>query len=686
MTVSSLDSRSINTIRFLSVDAIQKANSGHPGLPMGAATMAYTLWQRYLKHNPADPKWPDRDRFILSAGHGSMLLYSLLHLTGYPLSLEEVKGFRQWGTLTPGHPESHLTPGVETTTGPLGQGISNAVGMAIAEAHLAARYNRPGFDIVDHYTYVLIGDGDLMEGVSFEACSLAGHLGLGKLIALYDDNRICLSGSTVLSFSENVLDRFQAIGWHVQEVKNGEDLAEIGKAIEQAQKETGRPSLIKVRTTIGHGSPHKQGTSEAHGSPLGADEVKATKAALGWPTEPDFLIPDDVAAHMRSALVRGGEAEEKWNKRLQEYAVAYPVECREFQRIQSGVLPEGWDKDFPQYAADAKGVATRKASETMLQLLASRIPELMGGAADLNPSTFTWMKNQGDFQSTEAPAEGIQGAVGGPWGYIGRNIHFGVREHAMGSIVNGLLLHGGFRSFGSTFLVFADYMRPAVRLSAIMKIPAIWVFTHDGIGVGEDGPTHQAVEHYAALRAIPNLLFLRPCDANETVYAWKTALENNSRPTVLALTRQNVPTMDRTKYASAAGLLRGAYLLNPLPAGQLPDMILIASGSEVSVILAAEALLAQKSYRVSLVSMPSWELFREQSQEYRDSVLPPGVKTRIAVETGISQGWHEWVGEQGGVQALDGYGASAPGPLLMKKFGFTPENVAARAEELFKKN
>lgn len=686
MTVSSLDSRSINTIRFLSVDAIQKANSGHPGLPMGAATMAYTLWQRYLKHNPADPKWPDRDRFILSAGHGSMLLYSLLHLTGYPLSLEEVKGFRQWGTLTPGHPESHLTPGVETTTGPLGQGISNAVGMAIAEAHLAARYNRPGFDIVDHYTYVLVGDGDLMEGVSFEACSLAGHLGLGKLIALYDDNRICLSGSTVLSFSENVLDRFQAIGWHVQEVKNGEDLAEIGKAIEQAQKETGRPSLIKVRTTIGHGSPHKQGTSEAHGSPLGADEVKATKAALGWPTEPDFLIPDDVAAHMRSALVRGGEAEEKWNKRLQEYAVAYPVECREFQRIQSGVLPEGWDKDFPQYAADAKGVATRKASETMLQLLASRIPELMGGAADLNPSTFTWMKNQGDFQSTEAPAEGIQGAVGGPWGYIGRNIHFGVREHAMGSIVNGLLLHGGFRSFGSTFLVFADYMRPAVRLSAIMKIPAIWVFTHDGIGVGEDGPTHQAVEHYAALRAIPNLLFLRPCDANETVYAWKTALENNSRPTVLALTRQNVPTMDRTKYASAAGLLRGAYLLNPLPAGQLPDMILIASGSEVSVILAAEALLAQKGYRVSLVSMPSWELFREQSQEYRDSVLPPGVKTRIAVETGISQGWHEWVGEQGGVQALDGYGASAPGPLLMKKFGFTPENVAARAEELFKKN
>lgn len=686
MTVSSLDSRSINTIRFLSVDAIQKANSGHPGLPMGAATMAYTLWQRYLKHNPADPKWPDRDRFILSAGHGSMLLYSLLHLTGYPLSLEEVKGFRQWGTLTPGHPESHLTPGVETTTGPLGQGISNAVGMAIAEAHLAARYNRPGFDIVDHYTYVLVGDGDLMEGVSFEACSLAGHLGLGKLIALYDDNRICLSGSTVLSFSENVPDRFQALGWHVQEVKNGEDPEEIGKAIEQAQRETGRPSLIKVRTTIGYGSPHKQGTSEAHGSPLGGDEVKATKAALGWPTEPDFLIPEDVAAHMRSALVRGGEAEEKWKKRLQEYAVAYPVECREFQRIQSGVLPEGWDKDLPQYAADAKGVATRKASETMLQLLASRIPELMGGAADLNPSTFTWMKNQGDFQSTQAPTAGIQGAVGGPWGYIGRNIHFGVREHAMGSIVNGLLLHGGLRSFGSTFLVFADYMRPAVRLSAIMKIPAIWVFTHDGIGVGEDGPTHQAVEHYAALRAIPNLLFLRPCDANETVYAWKTALENNSRPTVLALTRQNVPTIDRTKYASAEGLLRGAYLLNSLPAGQLPDMILIASGSEVSVILGAEALLAQKGYRVSLVSMPSWELFREQPREYRDSVLPPAVKTRIAVETGISQGWHEWVGEQGGIQALDGYGASAPGPLLMKKFGFTPENVAAGAEELFQKN
>lgn len=548
MALSPLDRQSINTIRFLSVDAIQKANSGHPGLPLGAAPIAYTLWNRYLKHNPANPLWFDRDRFVLSAGHGSMLLYSLLHLTGYPLSLEEVKAFRQWGSLTPGHPESHLTPGVETTTGPLGQGISNGVGMAIAEAHLAARFNRPGFKIIDHYTYVLVGDGDLMEGVSAEACSLAGHLRLGKLIALYDDNRICLSGSTSLSFTEDIAGKFQALGWQVQQVSDGEDIEAIEKAIEQAQDESDRPSLIMVRTTIGYGSPNKQGTFEAHGSPLGPEEVRATKEAIGWPTEPNFYIPQEVSTHLRFALEKGNQWEETWYRLLEKYKEAYTEESEELERIVAGKLPAGWDKDLPQFPADPKGPATRKASEAMMQVLAARLPELIGGAADLNPSTFSWLKGRGDFQNPKQAKGGVQGAVGGSWDYSGRNIHFGVREHAMGAIVNGLALHGGMIPFGATFLVFSDYMRAALRLSAIMKIRSIWVFTHDGIGIGEDGPTHQAVEQYAALRAIPNLLFLRPCDANETVWAWKTAVENSHRPTALALTRQNVPTLDRSVF------------------------------------------------------------------------------------------------------------------------------------------
>ncbi len=679
MALSDLDRLSVNTIRFLSVDAIQKANSGHPGLPMGAAPMAYCLWSRFLKHNPSNPTWFDRDRFVLSAGHGSMLLYSLLHLTGYPLPLEEIKNFRQWGSLTPGHPESHLTAGVETTTGPLGQGISNGVGLAIAEAHLAARFNRPGFKIIDHYTYVLVGDGDLMEGVSAEACSLAGHLRLGKLIALYDDNRICLSGSTCLSFTENVEARFRALGWDVQQVPDGENLEEIGKAIERAREKTEQPSLIMVRTTIGFGAPGKQGTFEAHGSPLGPEEVRSAKQLLGWPVEPDFHIPAEALPHLRSGVEKGSQWEETWTRLLENYEKSYSEEAAELRRVMCGALPERWDQDWPVFPADPKGLATRKASETVMQTLAARLPEFMGGAADLNPSTFTWLKGRGDFQSPHQPKEGVQGAVGGAWDYHGRNIHFGVREHAMGAIVNGLALHGGILPFGSTFLVFSDYMRPALRLSAIMRLRSLWIFTHDGIGVGEDGPTHQAVEHYAALRAIPDLLFLRPGDANETIWAWKAAVENAHRPTVLALTRQNVPTLDRTRFSSAAGLLRGAYVLNPESLGGRPDAVLIASGSEVSVIVGAEKLLAEKGYRVALVSMPSWELFREQTQEYRDQVLPPDVPVKIAVETGISQGWHEWVGPGGAVVALDRYGLSAPGPKLMKEFGFTAENVASVA-------
>lgn len=686
MTMSqSIAERSIQTLRFLSVDAIQKANSGHPGLPMGSASMAYVLWARYLKHNPGHPGWFDRDRFILSAGHGSMLLYSLLHLTGYPLSLKDLQEFRQWGSLTPGHPESHLTPGVETTTGPLGQGISNGVGMAIAEAHLSARFNRPDCKVIDHYTYVIVGDGDLMEGLSAEACSLAGHLQLGKLIVLYDDNQICLSGSTSLTFTEDVQARFQALGWHVQKVSNGDDLEAIGQAMDQARQESGKPSLIIVRTIIGHGSPHKQGTFEAHGAPLGPEEVKATKLAAGWPLEPTFLIPEDVSIHMKSALEKGQQAQRRWEMTLEKYGQTYPAEHAELLRMMEGRLPEGWDRDLPQFTSDPKGVATRKASESVMQALAAKIPEMIGGSADLNPSTFTWLKGLGDFQPASCPKEGVQGAIGGPWDYSGRNLHFGVRENAMGSIVNGLALHGGLIPFGSTFLVFSDYMRPAIRLSAIMKIRSIWVFTHDGIGVGEDGPTHQPVEHYAALRCIPDLVFLRPGDANETVQAWQTAIRNAHRPTVLALTRQNVPVLDRKRFASAEGLCHGAYLLNPSKDAGLPDLILMASGSEVPLIVAAESLLAQKGWKVSLVSMPSWELFQEQSQEYRDRVLPPEVKVRIAVETGVSQGWHRWVGEKGMVIALDQYGASAPGPLLMEKYGFTAAHIAEVTEAALKK-
>ncbi len=680
MPASDLDRLSINAIRFLSVDAVQKANSGHPGLPMGAAAMAYVLWTRFLKHDPRDPAWPDRDRFVLSAGHGSMLLYALLHLTGYDLSLDDLQSFRQWESRTPGHPENEITPGVEATTGPLGQGIANAVGMAIAEAHLAARFNRAGHEIVDHHTYVIASDGDVMEGVANETCSLAGHLKLGKLIVLYDDNRVSLAGTTSMAFSEGVGARFAAAGWQVQTVADGNDLEALDAAIHSARGEKSAPSFISARTQIGYGAPTKAGTFEAHGSPLGPEEVKAAKENLGWPVEPAFFVPPQALEVFRQAVPRGEAAHESWKRKLSAYAAEHPEPARELERRIAHELPKGWDEGLPTFPADPKGQPTRKASEATMQALAERLPELMGGSADLNPSTFTWLKGQGDFQSPLRPSEGAQGRVGGAWGYEGRNLHFGVREHAMGAAVNGMALHGGFIPYGSTFLIFSDYMRPAVRLSALTHRHAIWVYTHDSIGLGEDGPTHQAIEHYAALRAIPDLLFIRPCDANETVTAWRVAIESRGRPTVLALTRQSVPTLDRSTYAAAEGLRRGAYVLNP--AVERPDVILMATGSEVSQIVAAEKPLAEQGVKARLVSMPCWELFEEQPKEYRDGVLPVSVKRRLAVEAGVSLGWHKWIGDLGRTLTIDRFGASAPGPRLMKEFGFTAENVVRRALEL----
>jgi transketolase len=680
MPATALDNLSVNTIRFLSVDAVQKANSGHPGLPMGAAPMAYVLWTRFLKHNPADPKWFDRDRFVLSAGHGSMLLYSLLHLTGYPLSMSDLQNFRQWDSLTPGHPESHITPGVETTTGPLGQGLANAVGMAIGEAHLAAQYNRPGHEIINHHTYVIAGDGDLMEGVTSEACSLAGHLGLGKLIVFYDDNKISLAGTTSLSFTEDVGLRFAAYGWQVQHVADGNDLDAIERALTVARSFPNQPSFIAVRTIIGYGAPHKENTFEVHGNPLGPDEVLAAKKNLGWPTEPAFLLPGEALEHFRQALTTGAEVQSAWQARLDAYAKDFPDLAAEFKRRVSGDLPEGWDANLPTFPADPKGQATRKAGQKVINTLGQRLPELMGGSADLDPSTFTNLEGQGDFESERTTSAGAQGTNGPPWGPAGRNIHFGVREHAMGSIVNGLATHGGFIPYGSTFLIFSDYMRPAIRLSAIMHCGCLWVYTHDSIGLGEDGPTHQAVEHYAALRAIPNLLFIRPCDANEVTWAWQVAIANRHRPTVFALTRQAVPTLDRSLLASAEGLRQGAYVLNPQVTD--PQLILMATGSEVQHIVAAEKTLAERALRVRLVSMPCWELFDEQTPEYRESVLPSSVTARLAVETGVSLGWHRWVGAKGVLITLDHYGASAPAPRIMKEFGFTAENVVAQALKL----
>jgi transketolase len=679
--LAQLDGLCINTIRFLSVDAVEKANSGHPGLPMGAAPMAFVLWTRFLKHNPDNPHWLNRDRFVLSAGHGSMLLYSLLHLTGYDLPLEQIKQFRQWGSKTPGHPERGRTPGVETTTGPLGQGFANGVGLAIAEKHLAARYNQPGHQIVNHHTYVLVGDGDLMEGVSSEAASLAGHLKLGKLICLYDDNHITLSAATHITFTENRAKRFEAYGWHTQTVENGNDLEAIDRALRAAQTEKERPSLILVRTHIGYGSPHKQDTFEAHGSPLGKEEVKLTKQALGWPLDPPFYIPENALAHFRLALESGKQAEADWNVRFADCSKVFPVLAKEFLQAMAGELPDGWESTIPIFPADPKGMATRVASGKVLNAIARKLPWLIGGSADLDPSTKTALEATGDFENPRDEAGNLQGSAGGGWSYAGRNLHFGVREHAMGSITNGLAVHGGVIPFTATFLVFADYMRPPIRLAALMEQGVIFVFTHDSIALGEDGSTHQPIEQLASLRAIPQLIVIRPCDANETAVAWRIAVETRNRPVALILTRQDVPTLDRAQFAAADGLRRGAYVLADAPNGK-PDLILIATGSEVSLIIAAGQKLTENEISIRIVSMPSWELFDAQSQEYRDSVLPPTVRARLAVEAGASQGWHKYVGDRGDVIGVDRFGASAPGKVLLRECGFTVDNVCERAMKL----
>jgi transketolase len=682
-TASSLDDLCVNTIRFLTIDAVQKANSGHPGMPMGSAPMAFVLWTRFLKHNPSNPGWYNRDRFVLSAGHGSMLLYSLLHLTGYDLSLEQLQRFRQWESLTPGHPERGLVPGVEVTSGPLGQGFGNGVGMAMAERYLAARYNRPGFEIINHYTYGIVSDGDLMEGVASEAASLAGHLTLGKLIYLYDDNRISLAGSTDLSFTEDRAKRFDAYGWHVVSVDDGNDLDAIDQALRAAQDETERPSIIFVHTHIGFGSPNKKDTFEAHGSPLGEEEVRLTKQTLKWPLDPTFHVPDLALKLFRKAVSRGKKTEAEWNETFSSYREAFPDLAGELQMVMNGELPPGWETALPQFPADAKGMATRVASGKVLNALAPHLPMVIGGSADLNPSTQTALRGMGDFESPERTGGDRQGSVGGAWGYEGRNVHFGVREHAMGAVLNGMACHGGLIPFGSTFLVFSDYLRPAIRLAALMEQHVIYVFTHDSIGVGEDGPTHQPVEHIAALRVIPYLIVIRPSDANETAVAWRMAIEIRDLPVALILTRQNVPTLDRSLYASAEGLRRGAYVLADVSSGK-PDAILIASGSEVALVVEARQKLMEQKVNTRVVSMPSWELFEAQPQEYRDQVLPPSVPVRLAVEAGVMQGWHRYVGDRGDVIGMDSFGASAPGPVVMREYGFTVENICTRTLALLR--
>jgi transketolase len=673
----------INTLRFLSVDMVQQAKSGHPGLPLGAAPMAYVLWTRWLKHNPQRPLWFDRDRFVLSAGHGSALLYSLLYMTGYEISLDDIQHFRQWGSKAPGHPERGLTPGVEVTTGPLGQGLANSVGMAIAEAQLAARYNRPGHSVIDHYTYALVSDGDLMEGVGAEAASLAGHFQLGKLICLYDDNFVTLAGGTDITFSEDRALRFQAYGWHTMAVPDGNDLAAIDAAIKRARSETAKPSLILVRTHIGYGSP-EQDSFKVHGAPLGLENVRATKLKLGWPADSRFLVPAEAMAHFRQNSQRGPKEEASWNERIQSYAASFPDLAEELRTRMQDRLPAGWDEQIPQFTADPKGLATREASGKVMNAVASKLPALTGGSADLDPSTKTALKGLGDFNPPLAPGEDPQGSDSGGWSYLGRNLHFGVREHAMGAIVNGLAAHGGFIPYGATFFIFSDYMRPPIRLAALMGLHVIHVFTHDSLALGEDGPTHQPVEQLANLRAIPNLILIRPADANETAVAWRVALETRDRPVVLALSRQELPTLDRARFAAADGLRRGAYVLSDPPARD-PQLILIATGSEVGLIVAAAEKLQQSGIAVRCVSMPSWELFEALPAEERDAVLPPRVRARLAVELGVAQGWDRYIGPLGDMLGVSRFGASAPADVLLREFGFTVEVVCSRAMALLER-
>jgi len=666
MGQESIQEKAIKAIKFLSVDGVQKANSGHPGLPMGDAGIAYALWMKLLNYNPKNPDWFNRDRFVLSGGHGSILLYVMLHLTGYDISMEELKSFRQWGSITPGHPEYGLTPGVEVTTGPLGQGFANGVGMAIAEAHLAAEFNRPGHTLVDHFTYAIVTDGDLMEGLASEAASLAGHLNLGKLIYFYDDNRISIDGSTGLAFTEDREKRFEAYGWHISHVADPYDIEGMVAAVEAAKADP-RPSLIVVRTTIGDGLPEVGGTEEAHGAPPGWDEIEQAKKNAGWPVEPHFYVPDDVREHFLRKVQEGRLLESSWEDKLKAYRQAFPKLASEFERRIKGELPDGWESALPVFPPDEKGMATRAASGKVINAIAGKLPELMGGSADLAPSNKTWIDDEKDFQA------------GSP---EGRNMHFGVREHAMGAIVNGMAVHGGLIPYCGTFLVFLDYMRPAVRLSALSHYPSIWVYTHDSIGVGEDGPTHQPVEQVSSLRIIPNLVTIRPADANETAQAWKYAIQHDG-PVALALTRQKLPVIDREVYSSADELSKGAYVLADMGDDD-PELILMASGSEVNLILNAAGNLAAEGINVRVVSFPSWELFEKQDQSYRDLVLPPAVKARLAVEAGTSFGWERWVGDQGDIIGIDKFGASAPGNVVMQEYGFTVSNVIVRAMALLK--
>ena len=662
---SAIDDLCINTIRTLSMDAVQKANSGHPGAPMGLAPAGYTLWTRVLKHNPANPDWPDRDRFVLSGGHASMLLYSLLHLTGYDLSLEEIQNFRQWGSKTPGHPEYGHTAGVETTTGPLGQGFSNAVGMAMAECHLAACFNKPGADIVDHYTYVMCGDGDLMEGVASEAASLAGHLGLGKLICLYDNNGISIEGTTEIAFTEKVAKRFEAYRWQVIKVKDGSDPKAIEKALLEAKAETQKPSMIMLKTHIAHGSPNKQDTPDAHGAPLGEDEIQLTKDALGWTTKEPFTIPEEALDVFRKCLKTGEKAETRWKENYQKYAKQNPDLADAWVNALTRFMPKGWECSMPVFTPEQGPMATRAASGKALNAAAAIFPSLMGGSADLAPSNKTFIDGCPEFQKND---------------YSGRNIRFGVREFAMGAIMTGMFLHGGIRPYGGTFLVFADYIRPAIRVAALMKLPVIYVFTHDSVAVGEDGPTHQPVEHLASLRAIPNLTVIRPADANETVQAWRKAIATNDQPVALILSRQKLPILDAKQ--TAANVERGAYILSN--SDSKPQILLIATGAEVHITLEAQAMLAEKGVAARVINMPSWELFEAQPESYRKRILPAIHKKRIAVEAGIPMGWERYVGSEGKVIGIDRFGASAPGATVLKNFGFSADKIVETALEMLK--
>ncbi|PAQ15094.1 transketolase [Bacillaceae bacterium SAOS 7] len=661
-----VDQLAVNTIRTLSIDAIEKANSGHPGLPMGAAPMAYTLWSRFLNHNPKNSKWFNRDRFVLSAGHGSMLLYSLLHLSGYNLSMEEIKNFRQWGSKTPGHPEYGHTDGVEATTGPLGQGIAMAVGMAMAERHLAAVYNKEDIEVINHYTYTLCGDGDLMEGVAAEAASLAGHLKLGRLVVLYDSNDISLDGDLDKSFSESVKGRFESYGWQYLRVENGNDMEEISRAIEAAQKDTDRPTMIEIKTVIGYGSPNKSGKSDVHGAPLGADERKLTKEAYEWTFEEDFYVPDEVYARFEEAIIQPGQTKEnEWNQLFAQYKQQYPELGNQLELAINGDLAEGWEKDIPTYE-EGKSIASRSSSSEIINAIANNLPTFIGGSADLAGSNKTMIKNAEDFSATA---------------YEGRNIWFGVREFAMGAAMNGMALHGGLQVFGGTFFVFSDYLRPAIRLAALMGLPVTYVFTHDSIAVGEDGPTHEPIEQLSSLRSIPNLNVLRPADGNETAAAWKLAVTSKTTPSVLVLTRQNLPTIQGTAQTAEEGVAKGAYIISASEK-ETPDLLLLATGSEVGLAVEAQQALLQDGIHASVVSMPSWKLFEQQTEEYKRSVLPKSVKKRLAIEMGASLGWERYTGDEGDIIAIDQFGASAPGELVMKEYGFTVDNVVSRAKSL----